>query len=166
MAEDRVCLAVVVGAHGVKGLVKAKPFTETPEAVAAYGPLSDEAGTRQWAPVFKGVVKGSVLLALEGVGDREAAEALRGTRLYVPRARLPEPEEDEVYHADLVGLAAETVDGKPLGRVLAVHNYGAGDLIEVGEDRKSAVLYPFTRQVVPELDLAGGRLVIDPPEEV
>ena len=87
-------------------------------------------------------------------------------KLFVPRDRLPPPEEDEVYHADLVGLLAETTDGKPLGRVLAVLNYGAGDLLEVGEDRKRSVLYPFTREVVPVLDLEGGKLVIDPPYEV
>ncbi len=166
MAEKRICLGVIAGAHGVRGLVKVKPFTDTPEGLAAYGPVSDEAGERRWAVTFKGEQKGVALLALEGVADREAAQALRGVKLYVPRDRLPPPEEDEVYHADLVGLAAETTEGKQLGRVLAVVNYGAGDLLEVGEDRKSSALYPFTREVVPVLDLEGGKLVIDPPYEV
>ena len=166
MSDTRVCLGVIAGAHGVKGLVKVKPFTETPQGLAAYGPLSDEPGGRRWAVTFKGEQKGVALLALEGVADRNAAEALKGVRLYVERDRLPPAEEDEVYHADLIGLAAETRSGKSLGRVLAVHNFGAGDLIEVGEDKKRSQLYPFTREVVPELDLEGGRIVIDPPYEV
>lgn len=166
MSDRRVCLGVIAGAHGVKGLVKVKPFTETPQGLAAYGPLSDEPGGRRWTVTFKGEQKGVALLALEGVADRNAAEALKGVRLYVERDRLPPADEDEVYHADLIGLAAETLGGKSLGRVLAVHNFGAGDLIEVGEDKKRSQLYPFTREVVPELDLEGGRIVIDPPYEV
>jgi 16S rRNA processing protein RimM len=166
VSDTRVCLGVIAGAHGVKGLVKVKPFTETPQGLAAYGPLSDEPGGRRWTVTFKGEQKGVALLALEGVADRNAAEALKGVRLYVERDRLPPAEEDEVYHADLIGLAAETRGGKSLGRVLAVHNFGAGDLIEVGEDKKRSQLYPFTREVVPELDLEGGRIVIDPPYEV
>ncbi|MEJ1995715.1 MAG: ribosome maturation factor RimM [Limibacillus sp.] len=166
MSDTRVCLGVIAGAHGVKGLVKVKPFTETPQGLAAYGPLSDEPGGRRWTVTFKGEQKGVALLALEGVADRNAAEALKGVRLYVERDRLPPADEDEVYHTDLIGLAAETRSGKSLGRVLAVHNFGAGDLIEVGEDKKRSQLYPFTREVVPELDLEGGRIVIDPPYEV
>jgi 16S rRNA processing protein RimM len=162
-----VCLGVVAGAHGVKGLVKVKPFTEAPEGLAAYGPLRDESGSRSWPVVYKGEMKGQALLALEGVGDRDQAQALRGTRLYVERDRLPPPEEEGAYyHADLVGLRAERPDGAPLGEVLAVQNYGAGDLLEVGQDRKSSVLYPFTAEVVPEVDIAGGRIVIAPPYEV
>ncbi|WP_455374074.1 ribosome maturation factor RimM [Limibacillus halophilus] len=170
MAETQkplVCLGVVAGAHGVRGLVKVKPFTEAPEGLAAYGPLRDESGSRSWPVTYKGEMKGTALLALEGVGDREAAQALRGTRLYVERDRLPPAEEEgEFYYADLVGLKAETPEGAPLGRVLAVQNYGAGDLLEVGEDHKSSALYPFTPEVVPEVDLAGGRIVIAPPFEV
>lgn len=162
-----VCLGVVAGAHGVKGLVKVKPFTEAPEGLAAYGPLRDESGSRSWPVVYKGEMKGQALLALEGVGDRDQAQALRGTRLYVERDRLPPPEEEgDYYFADLIGLKAERPDGAPLGEVLAVQNYGAGDLLEVGQDRKSSVLYPFTAEVVPEVDIAGGRIVIAPPYEV
>jgi 16S rRNA processing protein RimM len=160
MAETQkplVCLGVVAGANGVRGLVKVKPFTEAPEGLAAYGPLRDESGSRSWPVTYKGEMKGTALLALEGVGDREAAQALRGTRLYVERDRLPPAEEEgEFYYADLVGLKAETPE----------QNYGAGDLLEVGEDHKSSALYPFTPEVVPEVDLAGGRIVIAPPFEV
>ena len=166
VSEKRVCLGVIAGAHGVRGLVKVKPFTETPANLGAYGPLSDEPGGRHWGVTFKGEQKGLALLALEGVADRDAAQALRGVRLYVERDRLPPAGEDEIYHADLIGLAAETTEGKPLGQVLAVHNFGAGDLIEVGGDKKGSQLYPFTKAVVPELDIAGGRIVIDPPYEV
>ncbi|MDF2095408.1 ribosome maturation factor RimM [Aquibaculum arenosum] len=167
MSEPRICLAAVVGPHGVRGLVRIKAFTEDPESVAAYGPLSDEAGARQYTLRLKGQVKGLLLAEVEGVRDRDAAEALRGLRLYVPRSALPPPEDpEEFYHADLIGLRVETAEGTDLGRVVAVQDFGAGDLLEIeGEDGSRSHL-PFTRQVVPQVDLAAGRLVAEPPEAV
>lgn len=167
MGEPRICLAAVVGAHGVRGLVRLKPFTEEPESVAAYGPLTDESGRRSFVLRLKGRVKDLLLAEIEGVADREAAQALRGTRLCVPRSALPPPEDSEAfYHADLIGLAAEDADGRPLGRVVAVQDFGAGDLLELEAPDGRRFHLPFTRQVVPTVDLAGGWLIAEPPEEV
>lgn len=169
-APARVCLGVIAGAHGVRGLVKVKSFTEVPEDVAAYGPLSDPAGTRRFALELKGRAKDALLARIEGVADRDAAQALRGTRLMVERAVLPAIEEPETfYYADLEGLAAEDPVGRPLGRIKAVLNHGAGDLLEIeppGGNPARNLLVPFTRAAVPEVDLAGGRVIVVPPEEV
>ncbi|HEY8350949.1 MAG TPA: ribosome maturation factor RimM, partial [Sphingomonadales bacterium] len=107
----RVCVGLITGAHGVRGLVKVKPFTDDPAAVAAYGPLTDQSGRRRFALELLSFGKGQWLARVDGVSDRTAAEALRGTRLYVDRQALPEPDEDEFYHADLIGLRAELTDG-------------------------------------------------------
>jgi 16S rRNA processing protein RimM len=158
-----VCVGQVTGAHGVRGLVKLTSFTSEPAAVAAYGPLTDESGTRRFALALKGQVKGHFLAAIEGVQDRDVAEALAGTRLFVERDRLPAADEEEFYHADLIGLAAVTPDGVLLGRVAALHNFGAGDLVEIALEGGGRPLLPFDRLTVPEIDIAGGRIVIDPP---
>jgi 16S rRNA processing protein RimM len=168
-ASARVCVGAIAAAHGIKGEVKIKTFTADPLSVASYGPVSDESGVRQFrlnqVRTAGGAAGESVVLArLEGVTDRNAAEALRGLRLYVPRAALPAPEADEYYHHDLIGLAAVLVSGERLGTVEAVHNFGAGDLLEVSRDGASSVVVPFTNAVVPTVDLAAGKLVIDPPE--
>ncbi|MGH6947774.1 MAG: ribosome maturation factor RimM [Kiloniellales bacterium] len=165
-APRRVCLGQLAGAHGVRGLVRVRSFAQRPRDLEAYGPLTDESGQRQFELTVTGVVKGEMLLAeIEGVASREAAQALSGTRLFVERKRLPPAEEGEFYHADLVGLAVEDPDGRPLGRVTAVVNHGAGDLLEIAGPAGELVL-PFTRATVPEVDLAGGRLIARPPEEV
>jgi 16S rRNA processing protein RimM len=165
MGERRVCLGVITGTHGVRGLVRVKSFAETPEDVAAYGPLSDEEGTRAFTLTVTGRSKGMLLVRIEGVDDRDRAQALKGTRLYASREVLPPPADAETYYyADLVGLAAEDRDGRPLGRVTAVHNFGAGDILEL--DGAAGRLVPFTRANVPVVDLDGGRLVVDPPHEV
>ncbi len=164
---DRVCLGIMVGAHGVRGLVKVKSFTEVPEDVAAYGPLSDEAGKRQWTLESVGRAKGVVLARVAGVADRDQAQALHGTRLYVERNALPALEEEETfYHADLIGLRAEDAGGRPLGRVQAVENFGAGDLLEIVDAEGKSVMLPFTKAAVPTVNLAAGHLVVVLPEEV
>ena len=165
--RDRVLIGAVAGPHGVRGLVKLKCFTEDPSRVASYGPITDETGRREFRIAVLGTVKGGVLARIEGVPDRTAAEAMKGTRLYVARAALPElSAENEFYHADLVGLGVETRDGRPLGRVRAVLNYGAGDVLEIENGKGSSLLLPFTEASVPVVDLPGGRLVADPPAEV
>lgn len=171
MSRDRVCLAAVAGAHGVRGLVKLKTFTEVPGDALAYGPLEDEGGARRFEIALKGSAGGKagdlLLVRISGIEDRTAAEALRGTRLYVAREALPEiAEEETFYHADLVGLAAVERDGTGRGRVAAVHNFGAGDLLEIQPEGGASFLLPFTKAAVPEVDLAAGRVTIAPPEEV
>ena len=162
-AKRRVLMGVVTGAHGVRGLVRVKSFAASPDGIAAYGPLEDEAGTRRFALELAGAVKGVLLARIDGVADRNAAERLKGTRLYLPRTALPQPGEEEYYHADLLGLAVVLRDGTPLGRVCAVHAYGAGEGLEVARSDGRTVIVPFTSAAVPEVDLAGGRLVVDPP---
>lgn len=157
----------VVGApHGVRGAVRIKSFTEPPEAIARYGALQDESGARRFTLRVVGAAKGEgmVIATLSGVADRDQAETLRGLRLYAPRTALPATAEDEFYHADLVGLAAVLVDGTELGRIVAVHDFGAGDVLEIARGDAPPVLVPFTRAAVPVVDIAGGRLVIAPPE--
>ena len=170
MEAARVCLGVVTGAHGVRGLVKIKSFTEVPEDLTAYGDLSDEAGRRRFAVTLKGKAKGALLAQIEGIEDREAAQALRGTKLMVERAALPAIKEPETfYYADLVGLAVEDPAGQPLGRVKAVMNHGAGDLLEIEpapEAGRATLLVPFTKAAVPRVDLETGRLVVEPLAEV
>jgi len=149
----------------VRGEVKVKSFTADPDGPGAYGPVEDEAGQRRWRLKIVGAAKGTVVARLDGVADRNAAEALIGTQLYVPRAALPAPDEEEFYHADLIGLTVEAPDGTVLGKVTALHDFGAGDLLEVALAAGGSVLWPFTRQVVPVVDVAGGRVVVDPPHE-
>jgi 16S rRNA processing protein RimM len=160
---SRICLGVITGPHGVRGAVRVKSFAAVPEDVAAYGPLEDESGARRFELSLAGTGKGVVLARIAGIGDRDAAEALRGTRLYVARAALPAPAADEFYHADLVGLTAVLRDGVVLGEVKAVLSYGAGDSLELRRPDGKVLLVPFTRAAVPEVDVAAGRVVIEPP---
>src|ERR1700730_13815127 len=159
----RVCVGAGAGAHGVQGAVKIKSFTATPEDVARYGPLEDESGERRVSWRVAGSGKGVLIGHLSGIADRNQAEAARGLRLYLPRAALPPTEEDEYYHADLIGLDAMLTDGTPVGAVRAVHDFGAGDTLEIDRPEGPPVMVPFTRAIVPSVDLAAGRLVVDPP---
>ena len=168
MSPDRVLLGVVAAPHGVRGLVRIKSFTEDPMSVAAYGPLSDESGTKEYRVEALSAARGAVLARIEGVADRTAAEALRGLRLYVERKRLPEPGEQEWYEADLIGLKAVGTDGRDWGKVVAFHDFGAGRTMEVsgGSASRSSVMLPFTAEAVPEVDVEGGKVVVDPPAGV
>ncbi len=161
--EQRVCVGIVTGAHGVRGAVRLKSFTAEPADVARYGPLEDEGGEHRYKLRVTGTAKGVVIATFAGIGDRDQAEALRGLRLYLPRAALPPPGEEEYYHADLLGLTAALADGSVVGKVSAVHDFGAGDMLEIARPQGPPMMVPFTRAVVPIVDLAAGRLVIDPP---
>lgn len=156
----------MAGAHGVRGEVRLKTFTADPKAIGRYGALEDESGTRSFKVKVRGLVRGLVIATLEGVTDRNAAEALKGLRLYVGRDRLPKPKRGEWYHADLIGLRVERSDGTALGRVKSVANFGAGDILEVERDGGATVFFPFTKKVVPEIDVEAGRIVVEPPAEV
>ncbi|MEM9249065.1 MAG: ribosome maturation factor RimM [Pseudomonadota bacterium] len=163
--EDRVCVGAVAGAFGVKGEVRLKSFCSDPEDVAAYGPLETEDAARRFDVTLVKPVKNGFAARLSGVRSKEAADALRGTRLYAGRDALPALEEEEYYHADLIGLEVRDTGGTLLGRIRAIHDHGAGDLLEVhGPSLKQTVLLPFTRAAVPTVDIAAGRVVADPPE--
>lgn len=161
--QKRVCLGIITGAHGVRGAVRVKSFTADPKDVARYGPLEDEKGERCWSLNLMRGAKGVVVCRVGGVADRTGAEALRGLRLYLPRAALPPPGQDEYYHADLIGLEAALLDGTLLGHVRAVHDFGAGDTLEIARSEGPPAMIPFTRAIVPVVDLAAGRLLVDPP---
>lgn len=163
--EKRICLGQITGAHGIRGEIRIRAHTEAPEDIIAYGPLESEAGDRRFALSKVRATKGGIIARVDGVGDRNQAEALKGALLYVDRDRLPDQEDGTWYHADLIGLVALDSQGSALGEVVAVQNYGAGDLLEVRpNDGGSTVLIPFTEEVVPDIDLANGRLIVMPPE--
>lgn len=160
LRRDLVCVAEVATAHGVRGAMKLRCFTEQPENVALYGPLLDEQGRELLRIRIIGSWRGGVIVEAEGVRDRTAAEFLRGVRLYVPRARLPAVGEDEFYHVDLVGLEARDESGAVLGRVVSVQDFGAGELLEIETAPGRTGFVTFSREAVPEVDLAGGRVVV------
>jgi 16S rRNA processing protein RimM len=162
----QICVARIGAAHGVRGAVRLWTFTEDPLAVMTYGPLRTRDGTRSFeiATVREG--RGHLVATLKGIATREEAERLNGLELYVAREKLPATNEGEYYHADLIGLAAWTTANEPLGRVTAIHNFGAGDIIEIAPPAGPTMLLPFTNAVVPSVDLEGRRVVIELPVEI
>jgi 16S rRNA processing protein RimM len=160
--DSRVCIGRIAGGHGIKGWVRITSYTEDPRNIGAYGPVSDETGERMFELEVMSMAKAHVLARIPGIGDRNAADALRGVRLFVPRDRLPAPEEDEFYHDDLIGLSAETTEGAALGTILSVQEFGSGPMLEIGKKRGRTLLVPFTREIVPIIDLAAGRVAIEP----
>jgi 16S rRNA processing protein RimM len=164
--EPRICLGVIAGAHGIKGLVRVRSFTAAPQSIGAYGPLQDEKGERRFALDLVGERKGVVIARIAGVEDRNAAERLKGVQLYVRRADLPTPGTEEFYQADLVGLNAMRDDGTRLGLVRAVNDFGAGASLEIEDATGKTMLVPFTTAAVPEVDVAAGKLVVVPPVEL
>jgi 16S rRNA processing protein RimM len=164
----RVLLGRIAGAHGVRGDLRVQSFTARPEAIASYGPLGDRTGARAFRLTLHGRVRGDQLIArIEGITDRNAAETLKGTELYVDRERLPASDDAaEFYEVDLIGLRVEDRDGTLLGEVAGVADYGAGPILVVRGDAGRERLLPFTDAVVPVVDIAGGRLVADPPVEI
>lgn len=162
---DRVCVGAITGAFGVRGEVRLKSFCAQAADIAAYGPLTTEDGARSFDITLTRPVAAGFAARLSGVTSKEAADALRGTRLFAPRTALPGLGDDEFYHADLIGLEAFDTGGAPLGKIAAVLNHGAGDLLELrGPGLKSPLLVPFTRAIVPTVDLGTGRVIIDPPD--
>jgi 16S rRNA processing protein RimM len=163
----RICLGQIGAAHGLRGEVRLHSFTTDPAAIAGYGQLETEDG-RVFEIEAMRPAKDHFVARLSGVADRNAAEKLTNLKLYVPRERLPQTEEpDEFYHADLVGLAVVDRAGKNLGSVIAVHNFGAGDLIEVRPDAGgNTELIPFDTTNVPAVDLASGKVIVDPPHDL
>ncbi|PZQ96634.1 MAG: 16S rRNA processing protein RimM [Cereibacter sphaeroides] len=164
-ATERICVGVIAGSFGVKGEVRLKSFCSTPEDIASYGPLFNEDGSRSFRVTLTRPVAGGLGARLSGISTKEEADALKGASLYVDREKLPNPGDDEFYHADLIGLAAHDTGGKLIGTLRAVHNHGAGDLLEIlGPGMKSALLVPFTHEAVPTIDIKAGRIIVDLPE--
>lgn len=161
--SDLVLVGVFGAPHGVRGELRLKSFTEDPSAVGDYGPVQAEDGRRFAVTVVRALKDDMVVARVDGVADREAAAALTHLRLFVPRDRLPPPEEDEFYSSDLVGLAVVDREGVTLGTVTAVVDYGAGDILDIARPGGGSALLPFTRAFVPEVDIPGRRLVADPP---
>ena len=162
----QICVARIGAAHGVRGAVKLWTFTEDPLAVKVYGPLVTKDGARQFEVTHAREAKGHLVATLKGIGTREEAERLNGIELYIARDKLPATDENEYYHADLIGLDAVNAANEPLGRVIAIHNFGAGDIIEIAPAHGATMLLPFTNAVVPSVDLAGGRVIIELPDEI
>src|SRR5271163_2665194 len=162
----RICIARIGAAHGVRGAVKLWTFTEDPMAVTAYGPLLTKDGARKFEVATAREAKGHLVATLKGIATREEAERLNGIELYIAREKLPATDEDEYYHADLIGLTAVSAANEPIGRVTAIHNFGAGDIIEIAPPHGATMLLPFTNAVVPTVDLAGGHVVIVLPDEI
>jgi 16S rRNA processing protein RimM len=164
--ERRILLGRIVAPHGIRGDVVIESYASEPQAVAAYGPLESEDGARRIVLAIVRVTPKGVIAHIAGVDDRNGAEALKGLTLYVDRARLPAAGEGEYYRGDLIGLAAEDPGGRKVGTVVAVENYGAGDILELRlEGRAKTELIPFSETFVPVVDVAGGRVVVAMPAD-
>ena len=155
---------MIVGAHGIQGQVRLRSFTNDPEAIFDYAPLLSEDGSREFKLELKGVNKDCFLVAIKGVKDRNTSEALRGTKLYFERVKLPKTKKGQYYEADLIGLTTQDGQGKAYGKILGVHDYGAGTFLEIGATKKDSFMLPFTDAFVPAIKIADGSVVIAPPE--
>lgn len=165
MASDRkICVGLIAGAHGVRGLVRLRSFTNDPKAVTSYGALTDESGERKFIVRLKDMMKDHFTASVAGVTNRAAAEELRGTRLYVARSKMPKTGKREYYASDLLGLAARDAGGTEIGTVLGVHDHGAGAFLEIGHTRKDSFMLPFTDAYVPEVDAESGFVTVAVPE--
>lgn len=162
---DRICVAAITGSFGVRGDARVKSFCSDPSAIGDYGPLTTQDGSQSYTLTIVRPVKGGFAVRLTGVKSKEQADALRGTTLFALRSALPNLPDDEFYHTDLMGLLAVDTGGEELGKIHAVHNHGAADLLELRvKGQNGTVLVPFTNEVVPTVDLTAGRIIIDPPE--
>jgi 16S rRNA processing protein RimM len=162
----RICVAQIGGPHGIRGEVKLKSFTADPMAVKDYAPLESEDGAAQFVIETLRAGKGHLVARLRGIGDRSAAERLTHLRLFVPRERLPPPGAEEFYHVDLIGLRALSEDGKEIGTIVAVHDFGAGDILELQTaESGDRIMLPFTEAFVPRVDIPGGCVIIAPPPD-
>jgi 16S rRNA processing protein RimM len=159
-----VLLAAVIGAQGLGGAVKAKIFTAAPDALTRYGALVDKDGRCFEITAFRPGKPGEAVMSFQGITSREAAEALRGTQLFIAREALPPAGAEEFYHADLIGLEAQDSEGRVIGKVAAIHNYGAGDVIAIARADGDNVLLAFTRETVPLIAITAGHIVVAVPE--
>ena len=161
--SKRICLGVITGAHGLQGAVRIKSYTQVPGDIGSFGPLGDVDGGRAFEVRVERETPKGLIARIAGVNDRTGAEALKGTELFVERGALPAEDEDEFYYTDLIGLLAEGPDGKRLGIVKSMNNFGAGEMIEIELDAGGSAVIPFTKSAVPVVDLVAARIVADPP---
>ena len=164
--ESQICVARIGAVHGVRGAVKLWPFVEDPLALPEFGALATQDGARSFEIASLRPAKDHLVATFKGIDDRDAAARLNGIELYVPRDALPPADDGEYYHADLIGLATVDDAGNALGRVIAMHNFGAGDIIEIAPLFGPTLLLPFTDAVVPTINLATGHVVIKMPGEI
>lgn len=163
--QDLICVGAIAGAYGVHGEVRLKSFTAEAEVIADYAPLTTEDGKTSFDLVLTRSIKNGLAARLSGITTKEEADAWKGTQLFAPRDRLPDLPEDEFYYTDLIGLEVRDTGGTVLGKIKSVQNNGADDLLEVhGPGLKNTVLVPFTKAVIPTVDIASGRVIADPPE--
>lgn len=166
MTNKLICIGQFLGAHGVKGLAKLAAFTENPEDIGSYGALTDAAGKKTYDVALKSWNKSHFIAEVKGIADRDAAEKLKGVKLYVPRAKLPKAKRGQYYYADLVGLEARLADGSVFGTVTDVKNFGAGDILEIKLSGGGRELFPFNNNVVPDVFVSEGYLTINPPDYI
>lgn len=161
--DRRILLGQITGAHGIRGDIIVRTFTADPDGIAAYGDLTDKSGLQPLSLKIVRVTDKGIVARVKGVSDRNGAEALKGRELYVLRSRLPEANDEEYYHADLIGLAAITADGAAYGKVIAVQNFGAGDLLEIRtRDGRDSEFIPFTNACVPIVDIKAQTVTVVP----
>ena len=164
MPKRKLCVGVITAPHGVRGLVRLKSYTASPDEIIHYGPFTDEDGETELRIEFVGTTNGFLLARINGVTDRNTAEAIKGHKLFVDRRSFPDTEDEEFYYADLIGTPVYLSDGQAYGKVKGMHNFGAGDMIEIKLENNTETILPFTKSVVPIVNLDGGRIVVDPPE--
>jgi len=166
MSDTKICVGVITGSYGVRGEARVKSFCAEPSAIGDYNPLSDEAGNAYTLKITR-PVKGGFGVRLTGVSNKEQADTLKGVKLFAKRDELPSLPDDEYYHTDLIGLEVYSTGGEKVGQIAAVHDHGAGELLDItGPKLKGGILLPFTLEAVPTVDLASGRIIIDPPDGV
>jgi 16S rRNA processing protein RimM len=164
--DDEVLVGIFGAPHGVRGEIRLKSYMQDPASIASHGALHDDSG-REFVLAASRPLKDDLLVVrVKGVADRDAAQKLTHVKLFLAREKLPPPDEDEFYCRDLIGLRAETGEGLLLGTIVAVPNYGAGDILEIAPPAGETLLFPFTRAVVPHIDLAAGKVIVEPPAEI
>ncbi len=165
MADKLICIGICVGAFGVKGEVKIKSFCQTPEDIFSYGDLLDEQGNILLSPKSHRLVKNAFAVYCQQIKTREEAQNLAGKNLYIKRESLPAPDQDEFYFEDLIGCEVKTVNGKRVGKVIAVHEFGAGNMLEIEDKNGVNFFHPFTKTAVPKVDIKSGRIIIKPEQD-
>lgn len=160
--ENRICLGAIVGVHGIRGEVKVKSFTEVAEDIDSYGPVEDKSGTKKFTIKVTGYSKGILRVKIKGVDDRNTSESLIGTEFYVSRDVLPDLEEEEFYHTDLIDLEVRLhTTGESIGKVSGIYNFGAGDVLEIKLKGGKLEMIPFTKEYVPEIKIKDGYIIVE-----